>query len=120
MSSQPKLTVSMMLKKLPAQEAFALTSTPAMSAAPQKKSGKYKIVIVQEGTRHVSNIEVIDMDGWRLFECFLPAAETVVYLGQDEGDHTLRWIDMGDKEDEQYACLLIDALKRFQNQGPQA
>jgi len=90
----------------------------AAAAPEERKSSNCKIYIYQDGARHKSDIHVIDMGGWQLFECFLHAGETVVYLSMDEGEQTPKWIDMGDAEDEKYARLLIEALSRFEDPVP--
>ena len=110
----------MSLKKLPQKNTLSYRSSHATTQQKEKKLSRYTINIHKDGIRYASDIHVIDMDGWQLLECFLLTAEMVVYLGLDEGEHTPRWIDMGEEGEEQYARLLIDALEQFRGPVPEA
>lgn len=85
----------------------------------EEPTAYYTLFIHFEGQRHTVTVYEIEMDGWHLFECFIPAADTVVYLSREEGENDLQCVDMDDAADEQYAALIIEALKPFARAGLQ-
>lgn len=72
------------------------------------------------GISQTVEVHEIDMSGWRLFECFLHPAQTVVYIGWDEDTDTPEWIDMEDDATAEYASLLTDAILQFKKRGKAA
>lgn len=67
--------------------------------------------------KQTAEIHEIDMCGWRLFECFLYPAQTVVYIGWDEEAHAPEWIDMEEDMAPDFATLLTNAIVQYKKRA---
>ena len=89
---------------------------PVRSISASEKELNFFITRLRAGeVQQTAEIHEIDMGGWRLFECFLHPAQTVVYIGWDEDAHQPEWIDMEDGLLPEYGALLNQAIEAFKS-----
>lgn len=62
----------------------------------EKELGRFTIVLFQKQVQFYSEVVVIDMSGWILFECFVQPSNQVVYFSLEEDSGSLTWVDMED------------------------